>query len=55
LFPATTDTEVLSIIRGPASVSTTGLILDASYDDATKKAAAYAGLEAVGIQVLETV
>ena len=51
----TTDTNVLVLKRGPAGVSKGGLVLDATYDDATKKAAVYASLEALGIQVLETV
>lgn len=46
---ATTDTKVLAIVRGPAIVSKKGLKLDASYDNATKKNAAYASLAAKGI------
>lgn len=41
---ATTDTKVLAIVRGPAIVSKVGLVLDASFDNATKKDAAYASL-----------
>lgn len=41
---ATTDTKVLAMVRGPAIVSKIGLKLDASYNDAAKKAAAYASL-----------
>lgn len=51
----TTDTNVLVLKRGPAGVSKAGLVLDATYDDATKKNTVYASLEALGIQVLETV
>lgn len=54
-LPATTDTKALTMVRGPASISKAALILDASYDDATKKAVVYAALEAKGIQVLEAV
>lgn len=52
---ATTDTKVLVLIKGPAEVSDFGIILDASFDDAPKKAAAYAALEAKGINVLPAV
>src|SRR5574343_372034 len=47
-----TDTKVLVLTRGPAAVSKDALILDASYDLATEKAAVYASLEAKGIKVL---
>lgn len=50
---ATTDTKVLVMHRGPSSVSKAALVLDASFDNDTKKAAAYAALEAKNIQVLE--
>jgi hypothetical protein len=53
--PAATDTKVVVLLRGPAAVSKAGLILDATYDDAPKKAVMYAALEAKGIKVLETV
>lgn len=52
---ATTDTQVLCLVKGPAEVSQDALALDASFDDDTKKAAAYAALEALGINVLPTV
>ena len=52
---ATTDTQVLCLVKGPAEVSQDALALDASFDDNTKKAAAYAALEALGINVLVTV
>lgn len=51
---ATTDTQVLCLVKGPAEVSQDALSLDASFDDDTKKAAAYAALEALGINVLTT-
>lgn len=51
---ATTDTQVLCLVKGPAEVSQDALALDASFDDDTKKAAAYAALEALGINVLTT-
>lgn len=44
--PATTDTKVLALVRGPAIVSKSGLILDATYDLDAEKAAVYAALEA---------
>ena len=47
--PATTDTKVLVLIKGPAIVSKAGLVLDASYDLDAEKAAVYAALEAKGI------
>lgn len=52
---ATTDTKVLALVRGPVLLSTTGLKLDASFNDATKKAAAYASLAAAGMIVKQTV
>lgn len=48
---ATTDTNVLVLIKGPAIVSKAGLVLDATYNDDTKKGVVYASLEAKGIQV----
>lgn len=53
--PASTDTNVLVLLKGPAVVSKGGLTLDASYNDNTKKNAVYAALEAKGIKVIETV
>lgn len=50
---ATTDTKVVVLVKGPATLSKGGLVLDATYDDATKKGVVYASLEAVGIQLLE--
>lgn len=52
---AGTDTKVLVLIKGPAEVSEFGIVLDASYDTAPEKAAAYAALEAKGINVLPAV
>jgi hypothetical protein len=53
--PATTDTKVLVLIKGPAEVSKFGIVLDASYDLDAEKNAAYAALEAKGINVLDAV
>lgn len=50
-----TDTTVLVLKRGPATVSKAGLVLDATYNDNTKKDAVYASLLALGIQVLDAV
>lgn len=47
--PATTDTKVLVLIKGPAIVSKGGLVLDATFDTAGELAAVYAALEAKGI------
>lgn len=52
---ATTDTKVLALSRGPASISKGALVLDATHNLDAEKAAIYAALEAKGIQVLETV
>jgi hypothetical protein len=46
-----TDTKILVLIKGPAIVSKAGLILDATYNDDTKRGVVYASLEAKGIQV----
>lgn len=53
--PASTDTKVLVMIKGPAIVSKAGLVLDSTYNDDAKKAAVYAALEAKGIQVNDAV
>ena len=42
---ATTDTKVLVLIKGPAIVNKAALILDATYDHATKKGVVYPPLE----------
>ena len=47
--PATTDTKVLVLIKGPAIVSKAGLVLDATYNTAGELAAVYSALEAKGI------
>lgn len=52
---ATTDTKVVVLLKGPAEVSKDALVLDATYDNDTKKDAVYASLEALGINVLTTV
>lgn len=50
-IPATTDTKVLVMYRGPAEVSKSALVLGATYDNDTKKGVVYAAMEAKGIQV----
>lgn len=50
-IPATTDTKVLVMYRGPAEVSKGALVIDATYNDATKLGVLYADFEAKGIQV----
>lgn len=52
---ATTDTKVLAIVRGPAIVSKKGIKLDASYDNAAKKNAAYASLATKNILVNDAI
>ena len=52
---ATTDTKVLILKRGPASVSKGALVIDATYDNATKLGVVYTAMETAGIQLLETV
>ena len=52
---ASTDTAVLVLIKGPAIVSKGGLVIDATYNDATKLAAVYTALEAKGIAVNDAV
>ena len=47
--PATTDTKVLAIVRGPAIFRKTGLKPHSTFNDATKLAAAYASLETKNI------
>lgn len=49
--PATTDTAVLCLVKGPAIVSKGGLVLDSTYNLAAEKNAVYAALEAKGIAV----
>ena len=52
---ATTDTKLVAFVKGPAGMNKGGLILDASYDDNTKKQAVYDAIEAKGIQLLDQV
>lgn len=52
---ASTDTGVLAIVRGPAIVSKGGLVLDATYDNATKVDAALGALATSNILANETV
>ena len=52
---ASTDTKVLVMVKGPAIVSKTGLVLDATFDLQAEKDAVYAALEAKGIQVNDSV
>lgn len=53
VIPATTDTKMAVMVRGPASVSKTALVLDATHNTDAEKAVIYASLAAMGIQVLE--
>lgn len=50
-----TDTKVLALVRGPAIVSKSGLVLDASFDLAAEKDAVYASLAAKGIVASDAV
>ena len=50
-----TDTKVLALVRGPAIVSKSGLVLDASFDQDAEKDAAYASLAAKGIVASDAV
>lgn len=52
---AATDTKALVLVRGPAIVSKSALILDASFDTDAEKNAVYADLEAKGILVNDAV
>lgn len=52
---AATDTNVLALVRGKVVVSKDALVLDATYDDATKKNVVYASLKALGIFAETTV
>jgi len=54
-IPATTDTKVLVLVKGPAIVSKFGLQLDSTYDLDAEKNAVYAALEALGIQCNDSV
>lgn len=46
---AATDTPVLVLARGKVVVSKSALVIDATYDDATKLGVVYASLKALGI------
>lgn len=48
-----TDTKVVVIRKGPIGIKKAGLVLDSTYDDATKKGVIYTAMEAAGIQLLE--
>lgn len=52
---AATDTNVLALVRGKVVVAKDALVLDATYDDATKKNVVYASLKALGIFAETTV
>jgi len=52
---ATTDTKVLVMKRGPASVSKYGMVFDATYDLDAEKLVVYTAMEDAGIQVLDAV
>src|SRR5574343_1437447 len=47
-IPATTDTKVLVLARGPAIISKGALVLDATVNTDAEKAAVSAALEALG-------
>ena len=47
-----TDTKVLALVSGNAIVSKGGLILDATYDNDTKKGVLYADLAALRIKAI---
>lgn len=54
VIPATTDTKVLAITRGPATVSKAGLVFDlTTWNTQPKLDAGYAAFETLGIQVLD--
>lgn len=48
------DAQVLVLVRGPASLVKPNLTLDASYDNAAKKDAVYASLNALQFQLLDS-
>jgi hypothetical protein len=52
-FAANTDYTVIVLVRD-AMVSAEGMVLDATYDDATKKQVIYDAMEAASIVVAET-
>ena len=50
-----TDTKVLALVSGDAIVSKGGLILDATYDNDTKKGVLYADLAALRIKAIDAI
>jgi hypothetical protein len=52
---AATDTKVLALTRGKLILSKDALVLDATYNDNTKKQAVYDSLKALGMLVEQTV
>ena len=50
-----TDTKVLALVSGNAIVSKGGLILDATYDNDTKKGVLYADLAALRIKAIDAI
>jgi len=54
-IPATTDTNVLALTRGPAVVSKDALVMGAGTDTTNEKNAVYASLKALGIIVETTI
>ena len=55
VIPASTDTKLLVLVRGPAIVSKSALSFGATVDTDPEKAAAYASLTALGILVADTI
>jgi len=53
-LPATTDTKALVMVKGPATLSKAGLVMDATYNTADEKAQVYADLAALNINVLDS-
>lgn len=51
---AATDTKLVVLVKGPAEVSLGALVLDATYNDAPKRDAAYAAIEALNINIMPT-
>ena len=51
---ASTDTKLIVMVKGPASVSKGGIVFDATYNDATKKGVVYTAMETAGIQLLDS-
>jgi Bacteriophage lambda head decoration protein D len=55
IVPNATDTLILTISRGPCSISKGALILSSTYSTQAMKDIVYASLTAKGMQVLETI